>query len=70
MNTFFIYLMAAADVFNSVVGWFFYDGMDNNLIQLAYDHIFCLNPTFPVRAGHQHPFSQSNNDSILLFNCA
>ena len=49
MNTFFIYLMAAADVFDGIVQWFYWANQNNNPIDLSYNNIFCNNPYTTVR---------------------
>jgi hypothetical protein len=43
LNTFLIYLLAATDWFDDFGEWIYYNGQSNNVINLAYNHIFCLN---------------------------
>ena len=53
LNTFFIYLMAAADIFDSVLGWFYWNNPNNTPVNLAFNHIFCNNPLPAVRPTMQ-----------------
>ena len=48
MNTFLIYLFGAAGLSDVVVEWFYWDNVNNNLLYLSYNDIFCSNPTNDV----------------------
>jgi len=61
LNTFFVYIMAAADVFDSVVEWFYYNNAGtDNLVALSFNHIFCNNPS-PA------PVDDDDNTKCIMF---